>query len=191
MNDKAISTNDTKHKIKSKYKNKVVEFVYKWLTIFKFNLFKMVFIDNIFISNCSYCDFVCEINYSKSANDNIYIQCLFCKRKFKNLAYDIEKYYDLKLQIFMTLIIILINFFVYVNFINRFSMEIIQLISIFIILDQSIIRIKNKKLNLIMYIFIGAMSYLKSYKHFIVFMCSLGSKIREVYKIRANIINKK
>jgi hypothetical protein len=185
MND---NTKHQKEKIRIK---KLFLFINKWLKIRNFYFLKMVLFDNIFISNCRNCDFICEFNYTKTSKDNLYIQCLFCNRNTKNLAYDIEKYYDLKLQIFMTLIIIMINFFLYVNFINRVSMGIIQLFSIFVILDQSIIRIKNRKLNLIMYIFIGTMSYLKSYKHFTIFVCSLVNTIREVYQVKVNIIKNK
>ena len=182
---------NTTNEIKRKKIKNLLELTYKWFKNWKFHFLKMVFYDNIFISNCRNCDFVCEFNYSKISKDNLFIKCLFCNRSIKNLAFDIEKYYDLKLQIFMTVIIIMINFFIYVNFINRMSMEIIQLFSILIILDQSIIRIKNKKLNLMMYIFIGIMSYLKSYKHFAIYLCSLCSTIREVYQVKLNIINNK
>jgi hypothetical protein len=161
------------------------------LQISQFNFLKMIFIDNIFIVNCVDCDFICDLNYSKTNKDKNYVQCLFCNKRFKNISYDIEKYYDIKLQIFMTLIIILINFFIYVNYVNRQSMEMIQLITVFIILDQSIVRIRNKKLNLLICFIIGILTFLMSYKHFITFVCSLGFTVKEIYRVKENIINVK
>lgn len=177
--------------LNNKEKNKIryIKRIKECLTISKYNFLKMILYDNSFIMNCKDCDFIAELNFSKNSSDKLFIECIFCNTRFKNLSYDIEMYYNLKLQIFMVIFMILINFFIFVNFINTFSMEIIQHVTVFIILDQSIIRIKIKKLNLIIFMIIGCLTLFKSYEHFIVYLCSLGFCIKEIYKVKEKIIN--
>lgn len=143
----------------------------------------------ILIIKCKNCKFTFYSKFSFPKTKE-YINCTNCNILNKNKCFEIYSFYNFKFQFYFTFLIIF--FMIIALFKLKKEVKWLLFFSVYILIDQSWIRIKNKYLLLAFISLIGYLHFYISYLYFVRFifvfilsffdLCRLNNKIDKIIK---------